>query len=150
MTTICSHIDIMGMPSWSSQIECSSPHLRLDAADMSTSEEARRKESSGEIGDQDENAGTISSSTQGDHRTTPQDSPPPSRTVRKKKSSYDLRDEFHHSKSFPAPAPDLIISASSAATQDTEDSIKSPEPLKTQGPRIAEGGHGKRYRSRSV
>jgi hypothetical protein len=109
MTTIRSQ-DIMGMPSWSNHIESSASHLRLEgvtaATDISTSEVAQSGEKSGAIGDHHENAVATAFPTQADHHM-------PLRTVRKKKSSYDLRDEFRH----PEP-PARVFSTGSAAAQD--------------------------------
>jgi hypothetical protein len=116
----------LGMPSW---FESSSPDLRLDSvasADMNTSEAPC---SSGTIGAHHDSKNTTAATTQGDY---PQDTPPPSRTVRKKKSSYDLRDEFKHPECSTAP-PDLIVSAGSTATTcDPEGIIQPPDLHRTQ------------------
>ena len=124
MTTIRS--EIMGMPSW---FESSSPDLRLDSADMNTWNAGARNESSGTIGAHHDSENTTVAATQGDYS---QDTPPPSRTVRKKKSSYDLRDEFQHPECFTAP-PDLIVSAGNTATAcDPEGIIQPSESPRTQ------------------
>ncbi|KIM90461.1 hypothetical protein PILCRDRAFT_812211 [Piloderma croceum F 1598] len=119
MTTV-SNIDIMGMPSWSSHFESSAPHLRLNTVaattDISSSEVAQSRESSGEIGDNHENTSATAFPAQGDHRT-------PLRTVRKKKSSYDLRDEFRHPE---PPAPGSVISTG----QDLRNVIQRPSSRK--------------------
>jgi hypothetical protein len=110
------------MPSWSSHIESSAPHLRLNAVaaatDIRTSEVAQSRESSGAIGDNHENTSATAFPAQGDHHT-------PLRTVRKKKSSYDLRDEFRHPEP-PVPAPGPVISAG----QDLGNAIQRPSSRK--------------------
>jgi hypothetical protein len=90
----------MGMPSWSNYTESSAPQLRLNAmvaaTDISTSEVAQSRESGGAIGDNT----SVTAFPAQDHHT-------PLRTVRKKKSSYDLRDEFRHPASCSSGSHDF-------------------------------------------
>jgi hypothetical protein len=106
------------MPSWSSLFDPSS-HSRLDtvtvADGMNRSEGGNSSPSGGVTGvlheDTSASAITFSTNTQGNRHTTTQDTPAPSRTVRKKKSSYDLRDEFRHPEAVANSAPEPVHDA---------------------------------------
>ena len=156
MTTIrsdSSDVNVMGLPPRSSHTESPSPHFRLDtvaaAEDMNNSELAHSRQPGGATGDHHENTKANALPTRGDHRTSAHsDTPTPPRTVRKKKSSYDLRDEFQHPEFFTASSPDHIVSSVSAAKQELGAATRPPSSHKTPSPR-ANGVHGKRHQSRT-
>jgi len=158
MTTIrrtdSSDVNVMGLPSPPSHTESSSPHFRLDtvaaAAGMNSAESAHNSQSGGVTGGRHENK-TTALPAQEDHRTAAHnDTPTRPHTVRKKKSSYDLRDEFQHPEFFTTPSPDRIVwsASASAATQELEAATQPPLSHKTRSSR-ADGDHGKIRRSRT-
>lgn len=140
----------MGMPSRSSHIEFPSSHSRLDtvatAEDTNNSVAAPSRQSDGNH----ENAGASGTPfpTQGDHHTAAQDTFTPPRTVRKKKSSYDLRDEFRHPEHFTASAPEPIISKDGTVTEELGAVINHPSSYKTES-QVTNGSHAKRRRGRT-
>jgi len=85
-------------------------------ATSTTSEVAQSIESSGAIGDKHKNTSATAFPAQGDHT-------PLLHTVQKKKSSYDLRDEFWH--------PELeALGPMISASQDLGNIIQRPSSQK--------------------
>jgi len=103
----------MGMLSWSNR----SPDVPLDIGDMTFKSHKPEWEARGAHDSSNKASESATTSSPMSAQCQPESGTTPPRTVRKKKSSDHLRDDFQHGEFFVPPAPISTVAAQEGATR---------------------------------